>query len=119
MALARALLSDADIVLLDEPTSQLDGINELRFRALVDDLARTRAVIVVAHRLSTVQHARHVIMMNQGTVLDAGAHHTLMERCPPYRDLVASQLLPRPTELFGVLSGCAQRFSAGGASVGG
>ncbi|MFE3610401.1 ATP-binding cassette domain-containing protein [Streptomyces goshikiensis] len=72
MALARALLSDADIVLLDEPTSQLDGLNEQRFRAVVADLAATRAVIVVAHRLSTVQEARHVIMMSDGAVLDAG-----------------------------------------------
>ncbi|MFF2922526.1 ABC transporter ATP-binding protein [Streptomyces celluloflavus] len=96
MALARALLSDADIVLLDEPTSQLDGINEHRFRAIMEDLAATRAVIVVAHRLSTVQHARHVIMMNRGTVLDAGDHPTLLQRCTPYRDLVTSQTIPPP-----------------------
>ncbi|WP_371494007.1 ABC transporter ATP-binding protein/permease [Kitasatospora sp. NBC_00374] len=91
MALARALLSDADIVLLDEPTSQLDGLNEQRFRAVVEDLAATRAVIVVAHRLSTVQHAHHVIMMSGGSVLDAGDHPALLERCTPYRELVASQ----------------------------
>ncbi|MFJ1707515.1 ABC transporter ATP-binding protein [Kitasatospora sp. NPDC088346] len=91
MALARALLSDADIVLLDEPTSQLDGLNEQRFRAVVEDLAATRAVIVVAHRLSTVQHAHHVIMMSEGSVLDAGDHPALLERCTPYRELVASQ----------------------------
>ncbi len=91
MALARALLSDADIVLLDEPTSQLDGLNEQRFRAVVEDLAASRAVIVVAHRLSTVQHARHVIMMSGGTVVDAGEHPALLARCTPYRELVASQ----------------------------
>jgi ATP-binding cassette subfamily B protein len=94
MALARALLSDADIVLLDEPTSQLDGLNEQRFRTIVEDLATTRAVIVVAHRLSTVQHAHHVIMMNKGTVVDAGDHPALLERCVPYRDLIASQAVP-------------------------
>ncbi|MER8185023.1 ABC transporter ATP-binding protein [Kitasatospora sp. NPDC094015] len=94
MALARALLSDADIVLLDEPTSQLDGLNEQRFRAVVEELAATRAVIVVAHRLSTVQHAGHVIMMSEGSVLDAGDHPTLLERCTPYRELVASQAAP-------------------------
>ncbi|MET9613835.1 ABC transporter ATP-binding protein [Kitasatospora indigofera] len=94
MALARALLSDAEIVLLDEPTSQLDGLNEQRFRAVVQDLAATRAVIVVAHRLSTVQHAHHVIMLTGGTVVDAGDHPTLLERCTPYRELVASQRVP-------------------------
>ncbi|MFD9464557.1 ABC transporter ATP-binding protein [Streptomyces sp. NPDC060027] len=91
MALARALLSDADIVLLDEPTSQLDGLNEQRFRAVVETLAQTRAVIVVAHRLSTVRHAQHVIMLNEGTVVDTGDHPALLERCTPYRRLVASQ----------------------------
>ncbi|CAM5577135.1 ABC transporter ATP-binding protein [Kitasatospora aureofaciens] len=96
MALARALLSDAEIVLLDEPTSQLDGLNEQRFRTIVADLAATRAVIVVAHRLSTVQDAHHVIMMNHGTVVDAGDHLTLLERCPPYRELVTSQAILTP-----------------------
>ncbi|MFH9354062.1 ABC transporter ATP-binding protein [Kitasatospora sp. NPDC017646] len=94
MALARALLSDADIVLLDEPTSQLDGLNEQRFRTVVENLAATRAVIVVAHRLSTVQHADHVIMMSRGTVIGTGDHPTLLEHCTPYRELVASQTLP-------------------------
>ncbi|WP_371477027.1 ABC transporter ATP-binding protein [Kitasatospora sp. NBC_00315] len=94
MALARALLSDAEIVLLDEPTSQLDGLNEQRFRAIVEDLAATRAVIVVAHRLSTVQNAHHVIMMSAGAVVDAGDHPTLLERCTSYRELVASQEVP-------------------------
>jgi ATP-binding cassette subfamily B protein len=94
MALARALLSEADIVLLDEPTSQLDGLNELRFRTVVDTLATTRAVIVVAHRLSTVQHAHHVVMMNGGAVVDAGEHGVLLRRCLPYRELVASQTAP-------------------------
>ncbi|MDI2125028.1 ABC transporter ATP-binding protein [Yinghuangia seranimata] len=91
MALARALLSDAEIVLLDEPTSQLDGINEQRFRAILDDLAPTRAVVVVAHRLSTVRHADHVIVMSAGTVVDAGNHPALVARCTPYRELVAGQ----------------------------
>ncbi|WP_254897871.1 ABC transporter ATP-binding protein [Kitasatospora sp. NA04385] len=101
MALARALLSDAEIILLDEPTSQLDGLNEQRFRSIVARLAATRAVIVVAHRLSTVQDAQHVVVMNRGTVLDAGDHRTLLTRCAPYRALVTSQTpapTPTPTE---------------------
>ncbi|MBT2446177.1 ABC transporter ATP-binding protein [Streptomyces sp. ISL-43] len=93
MALARALLSDAKIVLLDEPTSQLDGINEQRFRNDLDTLAEDRAVIVVAHRLSTIHHARHVVLMDSGTVVDSGDHRSLMRRCPQYRDLVATQTL--------------------------
>ncbi|MEU9046545.1 MULTISPECIES: ABC transporter ATP-binding protein [unclassified Kitasatospora] len=93
MALARALLSQADVVLLDEPTSQLDGLNERRFRAIVDDLAASRAVIVVAHRLSTIQHADQVIMMDRGRVLDAADHRVLLGRCAAYRRLVETQAL--------------------------
>ena len=91
MALARALLSDADIVLLDEPTSQLDGLNEQRFRTVVETLAETRAVIVVAHRLSTVQHAHHVMMLNEGAVVHTGDHPALLARCAPSQQLVAGQ----------------------------
>jgi ATP-binding cassette subfamily B protein len=93
MALARALLSDADIILFDEPTSQLDGINEQRFRNVVDGLAANRAVIVVAHRLSTVQHAEHVVLMDNGHVVDAGAHSVLIDRCLAYKELVATQAI--------------------------
>ncbi|WHM36808.1 ABC transporter ATP-binding protein [Streptomyces sp. BPTC-684] len=92
LALARVLLSDAEIVVLDEPTSQLDGINEHRFRTVIDDLAITRSVIVVAHRLSTVQHAHHVVLMDQGRVVDAADHFALIERCRPYQELVATQI---------------------------
>jgi ATP-binding cassette subfamily B protein len=75
-------------VLLDEPTSQLDAANEQRIQQLVDELAVRRAVVVVAHRMSTVQAADHVVMLDKGRVLDTGTHEELMERCVPYRDLV-------------------------------
>ncbi|MBB2744753.1 UNVERIFIED_ORG: ATP-binding cassette subfamily B protein [Microbispora rosea subsp. rosea] len=91
LALARALLSDAAVILLDEPTSQLDGVNELRLRDVIDRLARERAVVVVAHRLSTIQQADQVVVMDGGTVVDAGAHSDLMSRCEHYRQLVHSQ----------------------------
>ncbi len=91
LALARVLLTDADVVLLDEPTSQLDSINEQRLRDLVTQLAQDRAVVVVAHRLSTVQHADHVLIMQSGHALDAGTHQELLSRCPEYQDLVRNQ----------------------------
>ncbi|WP_306186827.1 ABC transporter ATP-binding protein [Streptomyces sp. MK5] len=93
LALARALLMDADIVLLDEPTSQLDSINELRFRHIVEELSATRAIVVVAHRLSTVRHADHVVMLSGGTLVDAATHPELMARCAAYRELVTTQAL--------------------------
>ncbi|MFI6055884.1 hypothetical protein ACIBCO_38140 [Streptomyces violascens] len=74
----------------------MDSINEKRFRQVVDDLAATRAVLVVAHRLSTVQHADHVIMLAAGTLVGSGTHLVLMEQCPPYQDLVTSQTPEAP-----------------------
>ncbi|MEW2047480.1 ABC transporter ATP-binding protein [Streptomyces sp. NPDC005476] len=91
IALARALLSPADILLLDEPTSQLDALNELRLRDVVDTLARDRSVLVVAHRMSTVMHADHVVVLKEGTVAATGTHAELLATNTHYRDMVESQ----------------------------
>ena len=91
IALARALLSPADIILLDEPTSQLDALNELRLRDVIDTLARDRAVLVVAHRMSTVMHADHVVVLKEGSVAATGTHAELIKTDAHYRDLVESQ----------------------------
>ncbi|MFG1704110.1 ABC transporter ATP-binding protein [Nonomuraea sp. M3C6] len=97
LALAGVLLSDARLVLLDEPSSQLDSLNEGRLREVVDRLAEDRAVLVVAHRLSTVQHARHVILLDRGKVLAQGTHERLMSESEPYAELVRGQML-RPVD---------------------
>jgi ATP-binding cassette subfamily B protein len=91
LALARALLSDADVVLLDEPTSQLDGVNERLLRDVVDRLAGERAVLVVAHRLSTVRHADRIALLRDGRVVDTGSHEELLRTSAGYRALVEGQ----------------------------
>ncbi|MGH8929834.1 MAG: ABC transporter ATP-binding protein [Egibacteraceae bacterium] len=93
LALARALLSDAHIVLLDEPTSQLDSLSEARFRDVIARIAATRTVLVVAHRLSTVRHASHIVVLDRGQVAGEGPHERLLDECPLYRQLVAGQLI--------------------------
>lgn len=93
LALARAVLADARLVLLDEPSSHLDSVNEQKLRDVVDDMAADRAVLVVAHRISTVQHADHVIVLDAGRVVDQGTHLGLLDRCPDYADLVSGQVL--------------------------
>jgi ABC-type multidrug transport system fused ATPase/permease subunit len=99
LALARALLADARLVLLDEPSSHLDSLNEQRLRDVVDELATDRAVLVVAHRLSTVQHADHVIVLDAGRVVDQGSHAELSQRCQPYVNLLSAQLLENPVDV--------------------
>ncbi|MDF6019129.1 ABC transporter ATP-binding protein [Streptomyces sp. JH34] len=104
LALARAVLADARLVLLDEPSSHLDSVNEQKLRDVVDDLAAERAVLVVAHRISTVQHADHVIVLDAGRVVDQGTHLGLLDRCPDYAELVSGQALsgsPRENPLPG------------------
>ncbi|MFJ9539126.1 ABC transporter ATP-binding protein [Streptomyces sp. NPDC101225] len=93
LALARVLLTDAPVVLLDEPTSQLDSINENRLREVVDRLSRDRAVVVVAHRISTVRQAQHIVVLEEGRCLDAGPHDQLLDRCGMYAELVRGQRL--------------------------
>jgi ABC-type multidrug transport system fused ATPase/permease subunit len=91
LALVRALLSDADVLLLDEPSSQLDGLSEELLLAVVEETARERAVVVVAHRLSTVRSAARIVYLDGGTAVDAGTHEELVERSAGYRALVRGQ----------------------------
>jgi len=117
LALARAILADAPLVLLDEPTSQLDSGNELRLREIVDDLARDRAVLVVAHRLSTVQHADRVIVLDRGRVLAVGTHEELLAGCDAYAELVSGQLLGATAGALPELNGATAGPDAARASV--
>lgn len=98
LALARVLLTDADVVLLDEPTSQLDSLAETRLRAVVESVAERRAVVVVAHRLSTVRDAAHVVVVADGRTVDAGSHAELVGRCQVYRSMLAHQNLLSPQQ---------------------
>jgi ATP-binding cassette subfamily B protein len=93
LALARALLSDARLVLLDEPTSQLDTENDEAVRRAVTRLAATRAVVVVAHRLATVQDADCLVVLEHGEVVGTGRHGALVSDCPTYARLVRGQEL--------------------------
>ncbi len=93
LALARALLAAPPILLLDESTSSLDGLNEQRMREAIDAVAHGRTLIVIAHRLSTVVDSDLIIVLDQGEVIGQGTHAELVESVPLYRDLAAHQLL--------------------------
>lgn len=92
LALARAMLSDAPLVLLDEPSSQLDGLNEDRLRTCVRELARDRAVLMIAHRLSTVRDASAIVVLQEGRVVAEGTHEELLRFSPEYNLLANEQL---------------------------
>jgi ABC-type multidrug transport system fused ATPase/permease subunit len=91
LALARAMLSSAEVFLLDEPTSQLDGINEQRLVEIIEKLQEDRAVVVAAHRLSTVRNADHIVYLENGMVAGQGSHEHLLRTCEGYRKLVLAQ----------------------------
>lgn len=90
IALARALLAEPDVLLLDEVTAQIDGLSETAVHDVIRHQARERAVLTIAHRLSTVVDADTIIVMDRGRIVDYGRHEDLLERCALYRRLVDS-----------------------------
>jgi ABC-type multidrug transport system fused ATPase/permease subunit len=93
IAIARALLRRPRIMLLDEATSQLDAVNESALRALVDAVAASTTVLVVAHRLSTVLSADGIVVLDDGHVRAIGTHETLLGTDELYRQFATTQLL--------------------------
>jgi ABC-type multidrug transport system fused ATPase/permease subunit len=93
LAIARALLAAPPILLLDESTSSLDGLNEQLLREAIDAVAEDRTLLVIAHRLSTVVDSDRIVVLEHGRVVGIGTHSELIASTPLYRDLAKRQLL--------------------------
>lgn len=91
ISIARALLHDPPILILDEATSALDTESERLVQAAIDRLLEGRTVFVIAHRLSTVQHATQILVMDQGEIVERGTHTELLEMGGVYGKLHAMQ----------------------------
>jgi subfamily B ATP-binding cassette protein MsbA len=99
IAFARAMLRNTPILLLDEPTSALDAESEAKVQAAMSRLLVGRTVIMIAHRLATVQKADRICYMEDGRVLESGTHSELVARRGKYARMVKTQLLGGESEL--------------------
>jgi ABC-type multidrug transport system fused ATPase/permease subunit len=99
IALARAILRDPSVLILDEATSQIDSRAEALIQEALAAFTQGRTTLVIAHRLSTVQHADRIVVMDGGAVAAVGTHAELAGSCGLYRDMCEQQFLtpaPKP-----------------------
>ncbi|UXI00906.1 ABC transporter ATP-binding protein [Photobacterium sp. TY1-4] len=88
LAIARALVKDAEILIMDEPTASLDARTEAEIQAELDVLLRHKTAIVIAHRLKTIRRADRILVLVDGCLVEQGSHETLMQQQGAYFDLV-------------------------------
>ncbi len=93
LAIARALLKNAPVLILDEATSHLDAVNGQLIHQALTRLAAGRTTLVIAHRLSTIRDADHIVVLDQGRVVEQGSHTDLLTRNGLYSQLIGAQLI--------------------------
>jgi ATP-binding cassette, subfamily B, bacterial len=97
LAIARAVLADPKILILDEATSNLDSESERLIQQSLRSLMRGRTCFVIAHRLSTIRDADLILVIEQGRIVERGTHEELLANGGRYREMVQAQLLASET----------------------
>ena len=92
LAIARVFLKDAPIIILDEATAYADAENEAKIQAAFAKLAQNKTVLMIAHRLKTVERADQILVMDKGKLVGAGTHEELLTGCETYKNLVDANL---------------------------
>jgi ATP-binding cassette subfamily B protein len=91
VSIARCILKDAPIVILDEATASVDADNESYIQAAISELCRGKTLLVIAHRLNTIRHADKILVIRGGAVAQQGTHEELMSQGDIYRDFVRAR----------------------------
>lgn len=91
MTIARAILADNPILILDEATSSVDTRTEIRIQKALDNLMKGRTSFVIAHRLSTIKNADMILVMKDGDIIEQGTHDELLAKNGFYAELYNSQ----------------------------
>ena len=91
ISIARMILKNAPILILDEAMAAVDSENERLIGEAIDDLSMDKTIITIAHHLNTIRDSDQIIVMDKGVVLDTGSHEELMKRCDFYKDMVDAQ----------------------------
>ena len=92
LSIARAILKESSIILLDEATSSLDADTENKIQKAINFLTRGRTTIVIAHRLSTILNSDMIYVIDKGQVIDQGKHDELLKSSPAYKNFYEKQL---------------------------
>ncbi|MFY1069056.1 ABC transporter ATP-binding protein [Enterococcus sp. AD013-P3] len=104
LAIARVILKDPQILILDEATAALDALSEHYVQKAMDQLMKGRTAIVIAHRLSTIANADQILVMDQGTIVEQGSHEELLAQAGLYHKLYQTQFKLAQTEITASLT---------------